>query len=120
MTFWLFLCSWLVSCVFDDTLAIRLLASKTTFGWFFQTILFSYLSSKHVIKYTNKWIGINCQHSVIQVMLQCKSVALGANSSHKITFQLIHIILDINPEGVLLLMETDFCLLWNSNTKLST
>lgn len=48
---------------------------------------------------------------MIQITLQCKSIALGANSAQKITFQLIHIILDISPEGILLLMKIDFCLL---------
>lgn len=56
---------------------------------------------------------------MIQITLQCKSIALGANSAQKITFQLIHIILDISPEGILLLMKIDFCLLWNSSTKLA-
>lgn len=54
-------------------------------------------------------MSINYQHTMIEIMLQCKSIALGANSSQKITFQLIHIILDISPEGILLLMRIDLC-----------
>jgi len=55
--------------------------------------------------------SINYQHSMIQITLQCKSISLGANSSQKIIFQLIRSILDISPEGILLLMKIDFCLL---------
>lgn len=64
-----------------------------------------YLSSKHMIKHNNKWISISYQHTMIQIMLQSKSIALGANSSQKITFQVIHIILDTSPEGILLLIK---------------
>lgn len=87
--------------------------------WLIFSDHFMYLSSEHMIEYTNKWISVNYQHFMIQIMLQCKSIALGANSFLKISFWFIHIILDISPEGILLLMMIDFCLLWNSNTKLS-